>query len=84
MMNQIDQLGHIPKNLKQTFKELIEAYGSKEKMVERIVKQLMKSVDVEKMKEKIHEGFEPVMNLEEIMIKQGKAVITQFMAMPDM
>lgn len=80
----LEELGHIPPLVFDTLKKLRDdlCQGSNQKLAEVIAKCAGSKLSIEKVKESIHEGFDPVMNAEEVLSKHGKILIDKIMAAP--
>jgi hypothetical protein len=79
LMNKNDELAHLPPKFYDTTKSLVSKTGSSEKLSENLSKALCSKLKTEGVKDSIHEGFEPIMCLEEIMVKYVKMAIDKLM-----
>ena len=79
LMNKNDELAHLPPKFYDTTKSLVQKTGSSQKLAENLSKSLCLKLKTEGVKDSIHEGFEPIMCLEEIMVKYSKEAIDKLM-----
>mgnify|MGYP000079309214 CR=1 FL=1 len=84
MTNKIDELNHVPPLVHDTLKKLRDQYcqGSAQKLAEVIAKCSGSKLSTEKVKDTIHEGFDPILNFEEVMTKHGKVLIDKVLLAP--
>jgi hypothetical protein len=79
-MNKTDELAHLPPKYYDTTKSLVQKLGSSEKLAQNLSKSLCSKLKTEGVKDTIHEGFEPIMCLEEILEKYAKQAIDKLLA----
>lgn len=72
LMNKNEELAHLPPKFHDTTKSLVQKLGSSQKLSDKLSKALCTKLKTEGVKESIHEGFEPIMCFEEILVKYLK------------
>jgi len=78
-MNKTAELAHLPPKFYDTTKSLVQKTGSSQRLAYVLSKSLCSKLKTEGVQDTIHEGFEPIMCLEEIMVNYAKMAIDKLM-----
>ena len=84
MMGKVDELSHIPPMVHDTLKKLRDekTEGSNHKLADLITQSFLSKLNSDTCKETIHEGFDPVLNLEEVLGGHCRILMDKFFAAP--
>lgn len=84
MIGKVDELPHVPKNAYEAMKSVLDHpqfSGNANKMSIALSKQICDKIKTEKVQESIHEGFEPAMVVDDLIVKYSEQACNKVNAM---